>query len=119
VPESPRRRVAIWMAVASSTTTAGAVAVNFATGWVRNPWAWVIVMTLTVLSAFVSLRITRISDSRRDPAAPYGNVSVAITGNTFNAPANVIGAGTQFIKIEGGRRDDTTSQGARGAGSAC
>jgi hypothetical protein len=108
MPGSPRRRVAIWMVVTSSITTAAAIAVNFATGWVRNPWAWVVVAALTVLSAFASLHVTRISDSRRLATAPAGEVSVAITGNTFNAPANVLGTGLQFNAMEGDRRNDST-----------
>lgn len=118
MPGSPRRRVAIWMVVASSATTAGAVAVNFATGWVRNPWAWIIVAALTVLSAFISLHIARISDSRSEPAAPGGDVSVSIEGNIFNDRANVLGAGIQVNEMEGNRRNDPTPPGARGAGSA-
>ena len=101
MPGSRRRRVVIWTAVASSVTTAGAVAVNFATGWVENPWAWAVVAVLTVLSAFVSSHLADISESRHGPVQPGGNVSVAITGNTFNARANVVGAGRQFVESEG------------------
>jgi hypothetical protein len=79
---------------------------------------WVIVAALTVLSAFISLHIARISDWRSEPAAPGGDVSVSIEGNIFNDRANVLGAGIQVNEMEGNRRNDPTPPGARGAGSA-
>src|SRR5215472_1151742 len=109
MPGFPRKRVAIWMVVASATTTAGAVAVNFATGWVRNLWAWTVVAALTVLSAVVSLRLARISESRQETAAPSNGVSEVVKDNTFNGSAYVLGAGMQVVTVEGDPKNDGAS----------
>jgi hypothetical protein len=101
MPANSRRRTAIWMVVASVTATAGAVALNFATGWVRNPWAWASVAALTILSAAVSLHLARVSEPRPEPETIGGNVSGVVNGNTFYGDAYVLGVGAQILEVEG------------------
>jgi hypothetical protein len=107
MPGFQSQRVAIWTVVASVTVTAGAVAVNLATGSVRNPWAWAVVVVLTIASGAVSLHLGRISELRQEPASPGGNVpGIFIENTTFNGSAYVLGVGTQFVNVEGGPGND-------------
>jgi membrane protein implicated in regulation of membrane protease activity len=106
--DTPSAVPRVWiptLAVAVSSTAA-AVAVNVATEWKTNSWAWVAVMLITAVSAAVSVWLYRrtqnhiLAEDRPfkvpAPAASATNPSVQIRDNTFHGSAAVNGSGAQI-----------------------
>jgi hypothetical protein len=73
------RRVAAPALAAAVVTSGGGVAVNLATEWKTNPWAWAAVGVITVLAAVVAQWLAL----RQSPGLPIGggpSVTDAVIG---------------------------------------
>ena len=88
-----RKRSNVLTTAATLTTAAGGVAINFATGWVANVWAWTAVAVLTALSAFISLQLNRPSDAGQAVPEPAGQFSVSVTNSNFSGRTIIQGGG--------------------------
>jgi hypothetical protein len=73
------RRAAVPTACAAAVSAGGAVAINLATEWKSNVWAWVAVTALTAVAAVLSLWIVRRSQPPAFlPGAPPRTSSTSV-----------------------------------------
>ncbi|GAA1272203.1 hypothetical protein [Saccharothrix xinjiangensis] len=69
----------VWPAAAGVVASATGVAINVATDWGANPWAWVVVVLLTALGVVVAMRVQG-HRSPEHPARPHPTVHNSVNG---------------------------------------
>jgi hypothetical protein len=79
-----------WPAVFGVVTSLIGIAINLATEWKSNPWAWVVVAVLTGLGVVAGMRVSaaaesRPTGSRRTTGDVHNSVSAPISGTVIQA----------------------------------
>lgn len=86
--------------LAAIATTAASVAVNYATGWTSNLWAWLAVTVLTLAVAVLTLQSSRHTDGRSRKSDEAGTRTGIIRNVTVNAPSAIQGQGAQYVHMD-------------------
>jgi hypothetical protein len=98
--ESSWLRPAVRAVLAGIATTAVSVAVNYATGWTSNIWAWLVVVALTFAAAVLTLQSSRPADGKSPKSGEAGTRTGIIKNVSVNAPSAILGQGIQHVHMD-------------------
>jgi len=93
-------RPAVRAVLAAIVTSAVSVAVNYATGWTSNLWAWLVVVALTLAAAVLTLQPSRHADGQSRKPDEAGTRTGIIKNVTVNAPSAMLGQGIQYVQMD-------------------
>lgn len=97
---SPWLRPLVRAAAVAITTTAASVAINYATGWTSNLWAWLAVAVLTLVATVLALQSSRPARSKSEEPGEAASRIGIVRNITVNAPSVVQGQGTQYVHMD-------------------